>query len=317
MEFPVQLREKINELAQNADLKQLAAAADRLSENYRRENGFSASDKTEILAYAAVRMPATFAAVSRTLELSLESFGGEINSVLDAGAGTGAGAVSAALLTGCEKITCVEREGNMITLGREFLGCMGISAEWEQLDIAQIAENSADLVICSYCLNELPKNSRENAENALCKAAKKLLVIVEPGTPKAFRELLQTRERLSENGFKICAPCTFEGECGLPSDDWCHFTARAARTSLHKRLKHADVPYEDEKFCFLAAAREEFSRADMQRIIRRPVIASGRVTLRLCGGDGIKDLVVTRKDKRFKNARKSDTGDLFPNENKE
>ena len=91
MEFPVQLRNKINALVESEDIKALAKAAETLSERYRDERGNgkrSASERRDILAYAAVRMPATFAAVSRALELALECFDGEIRSALDVGAGT-------------------------------------------------------------------------------------------------------------------------------------------------------------------------------------------------------------------------------------
>ena len=94
MEFPVELRNRINELLADEDMRELAKAAERLSERYRDERGdgkLSASERRDILVYAAVRMPATFAAVSRALELALECFDGGICSVLDAGAGTGAG----------------------------------------------------------------------------------------------------------------------------------------------------------------------------------------------------------------------------------
>lgn len=313
MEFPVELRNKINELAEREDTRALTQAAERLSGRYRDESGDgkrSASERRDILAYAAVRMPATFAAVSRALELSLKCFDGEIGSVLDIGAGTGAGAAAAALITGCEDVVCVEREQNMIDMGRELLGCMGMSCEWVRRDISQGIGKKADLVICSYCLNELPAAKRKAAIAELAEAAEKLLLIVEPGTPAAFSGITQLRRELVTRGFGIAAPCPDGAGCPLPDDDWCHFTARAARSRIHKKLKGAEVPYEDEKFCFLAAARTNATPCG-GRILRRPFIESGRITLRICSRDGIYERLVTKKDPRFKAARKSDTGDEF------
>lgn len=313
MEFPFELRNKINTLLEQENMRELSKAAERLSLRYRDERGGgkrSATERLDILAYAAVRMPATFAAVSRALELSLECFDGEVHSLLDVGAGTGAGAIAASLLTDCAEITCVEREENMISLGRDFFGCMGISGEWIKRDISRGITEKADLVICSYCLNELPEAQRKAAVSELANAAEKLLVIVEPGTPNAFSGMLQTRRQLLQCGMTIAAPCPHGGACPLPEDDWCHFTARAARSRIHKQLKGADVPYEDEKFCFLAAAREN-ALPCTGRILRRPFIEPGKITLKICSENGVSTELVTKKDPRFKAARKSDTGDTF------
>ena len=316
MEFPAELREKINELTEREDINVLRASAARLSENYRAENKSGkrgAVSRTDVLAYAAVRMSATFAAVSKALELSLMCFDGEISSILDVGAGTGAGAIAAARLTECENITCIEREENMLALGRELCECTGISAVWEQRDISLGIPHSADLVICSYCLNELSEDKRKSVISELAQAAEKLLVIVEPGTPFSFEDMKRTRRSLLENGLKIAAPCPHENACPLPDGDWCHFTARAQRSKLHKLLKNADVPYEDEKFCFLAAAKENCAPCKA-RILRRPIIQSGRITLELCGANGIRTETVTKKSPFFKAARKSESGGEFPPE---
>ncbi|MBD5130364.1 MAG: methyltransferase domain-containing protein [Ruminococcaceae bacterium] len=313
MEFPVQLRNRINSLTESEDIKALAKAAETLSERYRDERGDgkrSASERRDILAYAAVRMPATFAAVSRALELALECFDGEIRSVLDVGAGTGAGAIAAAMLTDCEKITCIEREPNMITLGREFFDCMDIRGEWIRRDISAGINEKADLVICSYCLNELTAAQRKSAVAELAAAADGLLLIVEPGTPNAFSGIGQMRGQLMEGGMTIAAPCPNVRECPLPEGDWCHFSARAARSRIHKQLKGADVPYEDEKFCFLAATREN-AQPCTGRILRRPFIETGKVTLVLCSENAVSTRLVTKKDPRFKSARKAETGDKF------
>lgn len=307
MEFPLHIREKIERLIEAENIKQLTKAAQRLSENYRREEHVSASDKSEILAYSAVRMPATFGAVSRALELALKNFDGEISSILDAGAGTGAAAIAAETLTDCGDILCLERDPTMLELGRQFVE----NADWIEHDITKGITETADLAICSYCLNELSEKQRRFVTAELVKAADKLLLIVEPGTPKSFELMKQTRAQLIELGLNIQAPCPTNGACPLPENDWCHFTTRIARSKLHKQLKNADVPYEDEKFCFLAAVKVSVSN-NAARIIRRPIIESGKITLRLCTADGVTDKIVTRSSSLFKQARKSETGDTFP-----
>lgn len=316
MEFPAELRGKINELAEKEELKAMKASALRLSESYRSESANGkrgAVSKTDALTYAAVRMSATFAAVSKALELSLKCFNGEITSILDVGAGTGAGTIAAALLTGCDNIVCIEHEANMLKLGRELCEHIGVRADWQNRDISTGIDKKADLVICSYCLNELPETRRAAAITQLANAAEKLLVIVEPGTPYSFSEIKRTRQLLLNNGLTLAAPCPHENECPLPQNDWCHFTARAQRSKLHKLLKNADAPYEDEKFCFLAAAKTNSSPC-IGRILRKPQTASGMITLSLCCADGITSKTVTKNSPLFKAARKSECGGEFPPE---
>ncbi len=316
MEFPSELRFAIEALMSGQDLRALTASAEGISKRYRSESGAGkvlVSGERDTLAYAAVRMPATFGAVSRALELTLEQCGAEMDTVLDVGAGTGAASHAAQLLTDCTDITCLEREETMISLGKKLMEARGITAQWVKKDIssADITQR-ADLVVSSYCLNELSPAARKKAVTKLWECTEKLLLIVEPGTPEGFSQLREARRVLTEMGGHIVAPCPHNGECPLPADDWCHFTARVARSKLHKQLKGGDAPYEDEKFCFIAVSRELCGGS--ARIIRHPRIDSGRVTLRLCTSKGIADRMVTKKDPLFKAARKSDSGDSFPAE---
>jgi ribosomal protein RSM22 (predicted rRNA methylase) len=316
MEFPREITERILELAAEENSRAMSKAAGELSERYRSNSGGGkplVSGRRDILAYAAVRMPATFGAVGRALELALAHFDGEINSVLDAGAGTGAASLAAELLTDCREITCLERDGDMLSLCGELLECAGISAAMKQCDITDGFGEKADLVLSSYCLNEMKRADRAKTLEALWNAAEKLLVIVEPGTPEGFAQLKEARATLLSLGGHVVAPCPINGECPIEDGDWCHFTARIARTKLHKQLKGGDAPYEDEKFCFIAVSREQCSPCG-QRILRHPRIESGRITLRLCGADGISDKMYTKKSALFKAARKADCGDEFPEE---
>lgn len=316
MEFPAELRGEIERLLSGEDSRALASAADGLSRRYRGNDGSGkrlAVSRRDILAYAAVRMPATFGAVGRALSLALECIPeGERTflSTLDVGAGTGAASHAAAALTECGRFTCIEREPEMISLGRQLTESSGIPAEWVSGDITGGFTQSAELVLCSYCLNELTESARRTAVERLWQSAQKLLLIVEPGTPEGYSRILRAREQLIALGADIAAPCPGTGECPLPEGDWCHFTVRVPRSRLHKQLKGGDVPYEDEKFCFIAASRVGAIPCGA-RILRHPRIDSGRITLELCSGGGREQRVVTKKSPQFKQARKSSAGDAF------
>ena len=169
MDFPAELRGEIERLLAGEDTKALASAAGGLSERYRGNDGSGkrlAVTRRDILAYAAVRMPATFGAVSRALSLALECIPEEeraFRTVLDIGAGTGAATHAAAAVAECGGFTCMEREPEMISLGRQLTESCGIPAEWVSGDITAGYTGSAELVLCSYCLNELTESARKFA----------------------------------------------------------------------------------------------------------------------------------------------------------
>lgn len=316
MEFPAELRGEIERLLSGESTEGLTAAAEGLSKRYRENSGTGkslAASRRDILAYAAVRMPATFGAVSKALELSLECIPEEnrgFSTVLDIGAGTGAASHAAYALTECESIACVEREPEMLSVGGQLTELCGVPAVWKRGDITAGLDEKAELVMCSYCLNELSAGARKSAAERLWNSTERLLLIVEPGTPEGFANILAARELLVGLGAHIAAPCPQEGACPMEKGDWCHFTARVARSRLHKQLKGGDVPYEDEKFCFIAASREAVQPC-AARVLRHPRIDSGRITLRLCTPGGTEERMVTKKSPRFKAARKSDAGDSF------
>ena len=82
-----------------------------------------------------------------------------------------------------------------------------------------------------------------------------MLIAVEPGNPAGWSRILQVRERLIALGAHIAAPCPHAFACPVVAPDWCH-SRRVARSRMHRRIKFADVPWEDEKFIYLAASRE-------------------------------------------------------------
>lgn len=319
MELPFALKAAIEEKCAAHPTVDLIAAARNISERYRNESGHGKrllTEDVEALSYAVVRMPATFGAVSAALRHTLDCFDAPIATVLDVGAGTGAATWAGhEAVAGPLEITCLEREEAMIRLGSGLMAEdeMLSQVRWVRHDLASApVTQRADLVIASYALNELSEDKRAEVLRDLWDCAEKLLLIIEPGTPVGFAQLRKARETLIALGGHVAAPCVQQEECPLPADDWCQFTARVARSRLHKLLKGGDVPYEDEKFSYLAVAKESACPAEC-RILRHPQKDSGRITLRLCTQEGIQDKAVTKKQgELFKRARKADSGDAFP-----
>lgn len=323
MELPFELKSIIENEIEKVNIKELQRNAENISLKYRAEEDKKGkrlvTENIEALSYSAVRMPATFGAVSTALANTLEIYDGEITSLLDVGAGTGAGTWAANELLDLSEITCLERENAMLNLGEHFMKQSDNptlkNATWKKFDLvsSEITER-ADLVICSYVLNELSNQDREKALAKLWSATNKVLLIIEPGTPIGFKEIKELRNELKDYGGKIIAPCPNIEECPIAENDWCHSTCRIARSKVHKILKNGDVPYEDEKFSYISVykSEEDINKNGYARVLRHPIIESGKITLQLCTENGILTKIVTKKDKElFKIARKINCGDLI------
>lgn len=320
--FPQELTWALEALVAGRDGAKLERDAKAISENYRLRTGTGGrllTKENEAAAYAAARMPATFAAAQAALEAALFASGAEIHSLLDCGAGTGAAAWAAAQLLELERITCLEREEAMRAVGsilmREGDGALAC-AVWESCDLTDKADlPKADLVMEGYMLGELREDMRLPVAKKLWDATKSMLVFIEPGTPQGFANLAAVRTYLTSLGAYMAAPCPVgSSACPMAGDDWCHFAVRVQRTKLHKLLKGGDAPYEDEKFCYLALTREKPEAMCQARVLRHPMIAPGRITLTLCEGGEKKTRTVTKKDPLWKQARKISAGDAIRQE---
>ena len=161
----------------------------------------------------------------------------------------------------------------------------------------------------AYVLNELAPENRPRVVERLWRLTVDTLVIVEPGTPAGWQRILAARRQLIEAGAYVIAPCPHANACPLQPPDWCHFARRVARSRLHRQAKGADVPWEDEKFSYVAVSRTLVPAAGA-RVIARPRKASGRVTLKLCRPDGSagEQLFSRRDGALFKRAARCDWG---------
>ncbi|RUT96212.1 methyltransferase [Mesorhizobium sp. USDA-HM6] len=170
----------------------------------------------------------------------------------------------------------------------------------------------ADLVSAAYVLDEIVRASLPKLVGRLWRLTADTLLIVEPGTPAGWQRILAVRTQLIEAGAHVSAPCPHEAPCSLVPPDWCHFARRVARSRLHRLAKEADVPWEDEKFIYLAASRRP-TPARAARVVAPPKGGSGKVVLKLCQPDGSagERLFSKRDGDVFKAARRADWGDTL------
>ncbi|MFP3990946.1 small ribosomal subunit Rsm22 family protein [Streptomyces sp. E11-3] len=303
--------------------KQAAQAVERLIANYRGRTPTDAPvlrDRSDVAAYAAYRMPATFEAVCAALDALADAApaGWSPDSHVDVGGGTGAAtwAVSATWSSSVRPVTVLDWAEPALALGRELASANPLlrDAQWQRSRIgAALSLPSADLVTVSYVLGELTEADRGVVVAEAARAGQ-AVVIVEPGTPEGYARVLAARDQLIAAGLRIAAPCPHGAACPIvPGQDWCHFSARVSRSSLHRQVKGGSLPYEDEKFSYVAATRFDAEPVEA-RVVRRPQIRKGQVLLDLCTRDpGLaRDTVTKRHGSLYRAARDAAWGDGWP-----
>ncbi|MGC5397710.1 small ribosomal subunit Rsm22 family protein [Streptomyces sp. DT20] len=302
--------------------RQAAQAVDRLIANYRGTTPTGTPllrDRSDVAAYAAYRMPATFEAVRSALHALREAAPDWVPAThTDVGGGTGSASWAVAGAWEGPRTTVLDWAEPALALGHELAGAAGVPAldavEWRRARIGEdLALDPADLVTVSYVLNELTPQARTALVDAAGRAAQ-AVVIVEPGTPDGYARVIEARDRLTAAGFTVAAPCPHSDACPIePGTDWCHFSARVSRSSLHRKVKGGSLPYEDEKFSYVAATRFAVDPVGA-RITRRPQIRKGQVLLELCTRDeGLQRATVTKRHgELYRAARDIDWGDAWP-----
>jgi ribosomal protein RSM22 (predicted rRNA methylase) len=317
MQLPPVLRRAVDRALSGAALTDLAAAAAALSRRYREDQVDGkvhvASDR-DALAYLAVRLPATYAAVRASFAAIAEArpdFAPKTALDIGAGPGTALWAAADCWRTLAEALL-VEANPTFRTYGAQFAAEADLPrVTWRIADVAVDAIDGVprDLVTLAYVLNELVPENRQRLVEQLWRLTADTLVIVEPGTPAGWQRILAARRQLIEAGAYVIAPCPHAFDCPLQPPDWCHFARRVARSRLHRQAKGADVPWEDEKFSYVAISRRPAAVAEA-RVIARPRKASGRVTLKLCRPDGsASEQLFSRRDGAlFKRASRADWG---------
>lgn len=274
----------------------------------------------EALAYAVYRMPATYAAIRTVLDQLPDRAVSPGARHLDIAGGTGAAVWAVAdRWPGIEIHTVLEQSSAAISLGRRLAGGADGPVRqtgWEQFVItAGVALPESDVVTIGYLLSEIDRGLRTALIDAVVASARQLVIITEPGTKNGYRRILDARDQLIAAGWRIVAPCPHQLVCPLQEQeqDWCHFSARLNRTAVHRRVKGAELGYEDEKFSYLVAAPQPVGQA-AGRVLRHPSFPKGRVELVVCQQSGRAERVtVAKRDQdRYRRARKIEWGDPWP-----
>ncbi len=322
MELPAGLRAAIERELEGVSRRDLGERVARTSEAYRagRTSAAVIREADDALAYALVRLPATYAACAAVFAQALAAAPAfRPRSLLDVGAGPAGGSWAAVgAWPGLAAVTWLDASRPFLDLAAHLAkaGAPALAgAELRQGDLtATAAFPRADLVLASYALAEIAPARQAAVVGGLWDACEGVLALVEPGTPAGYARILAAREGLLEAGGHILAPCPHHRACPLSPPDWCHFAQRLARSRDHRLAKGADAPFEDEKYAYLLAARPGVATAPTAaRVLAAPRAGKPGIDLKLCTPDGrLETRFVPRRDKpAYANARRLGWGDTI------
>ncbi|MEV5568030.1 small ribosomal subunit Rsm22 family protein, partial [Streptomyces sp. NPDC052196] len=205
-----------------------AGAVDRLIGHYRGVVPTHAPvlrDRSDVAAYAAYRMPATFEAVRSALGALRDATGTWTPAThTDIGGGTGSAswAVAEAWQDADAPVatTVLDWAEPALAVGRELAVASGVpglrEARWQRARIGSaLTLESAGLITVSYVLNELTADDRRALVDAVAGAATGAVLIVEPGTPDGYARIIEARDRLIAAGLSVAAPCPHSAACPI------------------------------------------------------------------------------------------------------
>ena len=324
-DLPASLQAALDQALNGVSRRDLAERAARTSEAYRagRPSSGVIREAADALAYALTRLPATYAAcVSALAEAARMAPDFAPLSLLDAGVGTGAASWAALQVwPDVEAAAWLDASGPFLALATTLAQSGPAALRRAQTRRADLTGAgpwpSSDLVVASYALAEIAPDRQISTISELWNATNGLLALVEPGTPAGYARILAAREALTAAGAVIVAPCPHHDRCPLIGEDWCHFSVRLPRRRDHRLAKGAEVPFEDERFSYLIAARPWIAFAPRRpRILAPPRAGKPGIGLKLCAPDGqLEERLVAKRDKAaFALVRRLAWGDVTPNE---
>ena len=297
-------------MSRNAAAERAAA----ISMTYR-DGGNSAAitSETDALAYALARMPATYAADIASLNALVEirpDFAPA--SLLDVGAGPGTATWGAAeAFPSLQSFALLDANDALRKLALDLAGDSGRQISYQRGDArALLAKaDAADLVVASYVIGEMGEAERAALAAVMWEKTRDTLLVVEPGTPAGYARIIALRQQLIAAGAYVAAPCPHDGPCPLAAPDWCHFAQRLQRSRAHKQVKGAEVPFEDEKFAYVALTRGAI-RQRPSRVLAQPAVGKVEVSAKLCTPSGLEMARIPRRDKEtYTQARRWRWGD--------
>ena len=305
-DLPPDLRAALDGMMRGVARTALAERATAISQAYRSGRGSAQTIRgmNDALAYALARLPATFAATSTVLDALREAVPDFApRTLLDVGAGPGTASWAAMrCFPRLRRIELLDENEFLSRLAGELLSASSFDvlreAAYRQGAAQQLLGTAepVDLTIAGYFIGEVPDDLLLSTADRLWSKTAGMLVVIEPGTPAGFRRIRKLRSHLIGQNARVACPCPHDLECPLTGDDWCHFSQRLNRSRDHREVKGASLPFEDEKFSYVALARHK-PAMPADRVLAAPRASKASIATKLCTPAGLVMDVVSRRER--------------------
>ncbi len=142
-----------------------------------------------------------------------------------------------------------------------------------------------------------------------------LLIIIEPGTKKGFKNIITAKQFLNRRGFKFLNACPTE-HCPVDENDWCHENIPFPRSTLIEYIEQKTGL--NNKFInfsygfFSTNTKKAFVfHENTFKVVSNLFVRKGEYAIYLCGNMGIRLFSILKKhlnelNKEFKNLSRGD-----------
>ena len=309
----------IDEIINNSKINQIKKDYKSISTKYRGEKINSSvvvSSDEQALSYVSTRTGETSVIIHDVLSKlnNYVDINNDIKTVLDLGSGTGSVFWALDNFAKNIDITAVEKQQSMLKYSQLLSTHLDFHIEYIKEDVLSPKIKNLDtfnMVIESFVFNEMSREDRFKALDLMYEKSNKYLVLIEPGTPNSYENMMKDREYLLSKGLNLLLPCPHSKKCPL-QDDYCNFSVRVNRTKASRFIKDASLNYEDEKYFYLIFTKDTKNKNLGSAILRKPIYRKNLVDLKVCGIQGVSQLIITKNNKElYTKTKKLKHGDII------
>lgn len=312
-------------LTQQGNTKEWTKRAALLHDHYMAGDPGYLRDFTDVLAYLAMRSPATYAQTQSALlhiQEIIPSF--KPLSMLDIGGGPGVG-VWAAKTTWPEITTAdiVDQNTHMLSAGEHIMMAsqLPINSRWMRHDLTEGlgVREKYDLIIIGNILNELNQNQRQRLLENAFKVCKGVVVILEPGTPIGSN-IVESAAKEFATTARLVAPY-IDNSFVQKEGFWLHFSQRFLRPEFQRRVRQnmrddqlSSSNVEEAKFSFVAIGKVKIENIPWGRCVGNIEKQKGFLEVPILTKNDISTIKVMKRHKtQYNYAKELRWGQLINN----
>lgn len=265
---------------------------------------------TDVLAYLALRVPATYAQIYGALSQIQEIIPSYYPvSILDIGSGPGTGIWAAKeIWPNLKNAAAIDSEKYFINIGKEITqkSDFPLSISWQLHDLSQGIQSKGtifDIVIMGNVLNELSPREQKIVVQEAFSLCNGILIIIEPST-QIGGEIIEQVAKTFSNKAILLAP--YVQNSFVPDQKgWLHFSQRFIRPEFERRVRQhmrqspqMASDWEEAQFAYVAISKIPPQVDITGRVIGPVKKQKGFIEVPLLTKDKIEDKKIFKRDKQ-------------------